>query len=183
MMTTSTAQLTPALSQRDHVLGPATARITLVEYGDYECPYCGAAHPIVKEIRRQLGNGLRFAFRHFPLSRIHPHAERAAEAAEAAGAQGKFWQMHDQLFEHQDALDDESLLVHAATIGLDVDEFTRELLLGVHAPRVREDFLSGVRSGVNGTPTFFINGHRHDGSFDLETLLAAIAAAALLVGG
>ena len=183
MTTATTAQLTPPVSQRDHTIGPASARIMLVEYGDYECPYCGAAHPIVKEIRRQLGNGLRVAFRHFPLSRIHPHAERAAEAAEAAGAQGKFWQMHDRLFEHQDALDDESLLVYAAAIGLDVDEFTRELLLGVHAPRVREDFLSGVRSGVNGTPTFFINGHRHDGSFDLETLLAAIAEATLLVGG
>ena len=183
MTTVSTAQLTPPVSKRDHTVGPASAAITLVEYGDYECPYCGAAHPIVKEIRRRLGNGLRFAFRHFPLSRIHPHSERAAEAAEAAATQGKFWQMHDQLFEHQDALDDESLLVYAATIGLDVDEFTREMLLGVHAPRVREDFLSGVRSGVNGTPTFFINGHRHDGSYDLETLLAAIAEAALLVGG
>ena len=180
MTTVSTAQLTPPVSKRDHTVGPASAAITLVEYGDYECPHCGAAHPIVKEIRRRLGNGLRFAFRHFPLSRIHPHAERAAEAAEAAGAQRKFWQMHDQLFEHQDALDDESLLVYAAAIGLDVDEFTREMLLGVHAPRVREDFLSGVRSGVNGTPTFFVNGHRHDGSYDLQTLMAAITEAALL---
>ena len=180
MTTVSTAQLTPPVSKRDHTVGPASAAITLVEYGDYECPHCGAAHPIVKEIRRRLGNGLRFAFRHFPLSRIHPHAERAAEAAEAAATQGKFWQMHDRLFEHQDALDDESLLVYAAAIGLDVDEFTRELLLGVHAPRVREDFLSGVRSGVNGTPTFFINGHRHDGSYDLQTLMAAITEAALL---
>jgi len=183
MTTVSTAQLTPPVSKRDHTVGPASAAITLVEYGDYECPHCGAAHPTVKEIRRRLGNGLRFAFRHFPLSRIHPHAERAAEAAEAAAAQGKFWQMHDQLFEHQDALDDEYLLAYAAAIGLDVDEFAREMALGVHAPRVREDFLSGVRSGVNGTPTFFINGHRHDGSYDVQTLLAAIADTALLDTG
>src|ERR1700720_264160 len=101
------ATLKTSVTAEDHIQGPEDAPITLVEYGDYECPHCGAAHPIVKEIRRRLGNGLRFAFRHFPLSRIHPHAERAAEAAEAAGAQGKFWQLHDQLFEHQDALDDE----------------------------------------------------------------------------
>src|SRR5437762_12599119 len=106
--------LSPPVSERDHVTGPAAAPVTLVEYGDYECPYCGAAHPIVKEVRRRLGKELRFAFRHFPLTRIHPHAERAAEAAEAAAAQGRFWQMHDQLYEHQDALEDEDLLVHAA---------------------------------------------------------------------
>ena len=173
---TSAPTLFPPVGERDHVIGPANAPVTLVEYGDYECPYCGAAHPIVKEVRRRMGNAMRFAFRHFPLTRVHPHAERAAEAAEAAGAQGKskFWQMHDMLYEHQDALDDEYLEIYAATIGLDVERFTRELLSGVHAPRVREDFLSGVRSGVNGTPTFFINGRRHEGSYDLETLLLAI---------
>jgi protein-disulfide isomerase len=173
---TSAPTLFPPVGERDHVIGPANAPVTLVEYGDYECPYCGAAHPIVKEVRRRMGNAMRFAFRHFPLTRVHPHAERAAEAAEAAGAQGKskFWQMHDMLYEHQDALDDEYLEIYAATIGLDVERFARELLSGVHAPRVREDFLSGVRSGVNGTPTFFINGRRHEGSYDLETLLLAI---------
>jgi protein-disulfide isomerase len=181
MITTPTTipTLTPPVSERDHVIGTRTAPVTLVEYGDYECPYCGAAHPVVKEVRRRLGSGLRFAFRHFPLTRVHPHAEHAAEAAEAAGAQGKFWPMHDLLFEHQNALDDEDLLVYAASLGLDLDRFASELELGVHAPRVREDFLSGVRSGVNGTPTFFINGRRHEGASDVQTLLAAIAAVAL----
>jgi len=176
----STAQLSPPVGERDHIVGPASAAITLVEYGDYECPYCGAAHPIVKEVRRRMGNGLRFAFRHFPLSRMHPHAERAAEAAEAAGGQGKFWQMHDMLYEHQDALEDDDLVAYAAAIGLDLERFGQDMLKGVHAARVHADFLSGVRSGVNGTPTFFINGYRHDGSYDFQTLIAAIASAALV---
>jgi protein-disulfide isomerase len=180
---TTTPTLNPPVSERDHVIGPRTAPVTLVEYGDFECPYCGAAHPVVKEVQRRLANGLRFAFRHFPLTRVHPHAEHAAEAAEAAGAQGKFWEMHDLLFEHQNALEDEDLLLYAAFLGLDMDRFASELELGVHAPRVRDDFLSGVRSGVNGTPTFFINGRRHEGAADLQTLLAAIAAAALAGGG
>jgi protein-disulfide isomerase len=171
--------LTPPVSAADHALGPPTAPVTLVEYGDYECPYCGAAHPVVKEIYRQLGDELRFVFRHFPLTRVHPHAERAAEAAEAAGAQGRFWQMHDLLFENQNALEDEDLLVYANAIGLDVRRFVIELENGVYTPKVRADFLSGVRSGVNGTPTFFINGRRHEGGFDLESLLGAIAAAAV----
>jgi protein-disulfide isomerase len=180
---TDTPTLTPPIGERDHVIGPPNAPVTLVEYGDYECPYCGAAHPVVTAVRRRLGKGLRFAFRHFPLTRIHPHAEHAAEAAEAAGAQGKFWQMHDLLFEHQDALEDEDLLLYAASIGLDLERFASELENGLYAARVREDFLSGVRSGVNGTPTFFINGRRHEGAFDLQTLLAAIAAAAVAAGG
>jgi protein-disulfide isomerase len=179
MITTITPPtLSPPVGERDHVIGPRNAPITLVEYGDYECPYCGAAHPVVAEVRRRLGNGLRFAFRHFPLTRVHPHAEHAAEAAEAAGVQGKFWQMHEMLFEHQDALEDEDLLLYAASLGLDLDRFAHELEVGLHAARVREDFLSGVRSGVNGTPTFFINGRRHEGPSDVQTLLAAIAVAA-----
>ena len=173
---TDAPTLIPPVGERDHVIGPANAPVTLLEYGDYECPYCGAAHPIVKEVRRRMANRLRFAFRHFPLTRVHPHAEHAAEAAEAAGAQGKFWQMHDMLYEHQDALEDEYLEIYAASIGLDLHRFTRELLAGVHTPRVREDFLSGVRSGVNGTPTFFINGRRHEGGYDLDTLLMAVTA-------
>ena len=180
MSTLPTTQHSPPVNERDHIIGPASAAITLVEYGDYECPYCGAAHPIVKEILRRMGNRLRFAFRHFPLAQMHPHAERAAEAAEAAGAQGRFWQMHDLLFEHQDALEDDDLVAYAAAIGLDLDRFGRDLLDGVHAARVKSDFLSGVRSGVNGTPTFFINSHRHDGGYDLETLMTAINSAALV---
>jgi protein-disulfide isomerase len=121
---------------------------------------------------------LRFAYRHFPLSTAHPHAQRAAEAAEAAGAQNQFWEMHDVLFENQQALEDEDLAEYATALNLDVAQFISDLVEHVHAPRVREDFMSGVRSGVNGTPTFFINGVRHDGAFDFETLLNAIRAAA-----
>ena len=172
-----TASLTLPVSQRDHQQGPATAPVTLVEYGDYECPYCGEAYPIVKEIQRRLGDRLRFVFRNFPLTQSHPHAEHAAEAAEAAAGQGKFWQMHDTLFEHQRALDDAQLVHYAVALHLDQEKFEREMTEHVHAKRVHEDFLSGVRSGVNGTPTFFINGGRHDASYALETLLAAIEAA------
>jgi len=168
------ARLILPVGPRDHVIGPATAPVTMVEYGDFECPHCGQAHPIVKALLEQLGDQIRFAFRHFPLATIHPHAEHAAEAAEAAGAQGMFWEMHDMLFENQDALDDESLVQYAAALGLDMDRFISDLSSHVYAPKVREDFLSGVRSGVNGTPTFFINGARHDGSFDLESLMSAI---------
>jgi protein-disulfide isomerase len=175
--------LAPPVSADDHRSGPEDAPVTLVEYGDYECPYCGAAHPIVQEIRRILGPNLRFVFRHFPLKQIHPHAERAAEAAEAAGAQGKFWEMHDLLFENQDALEDADLLRYAASLSLDGDRLATELSTGVYASRVRGDFRSGVRSGVNGTPTFFINGARHEASWDLPTLLAAVQAAAAPVAG
>jgi protein-disulfide isomerase len=171
-----TASLTLPVGQRDHRRGPETAPVTLVEYGDYECPYCGKAYPIIKEIERRLGDRLRFVFRNFPLTQSHPHAEHAAEAAEAAAGQEKFWQMHDSLFEHQQALDDAHLLQYAVALQLDTDRFVREMTEHVHANRVREDFLSGVRSGVNGTPTFFINGVRHDASYELETLLAAIEA-------
>jgi protein-disulfide isomerase len=169
-----TAVLTPPLNERDHVQGLQNAKVTLVEYGDYECPHCGNAHGIVKGIQKHLHNQLRFAFRNFPLTKIHPHAEHAAEAAEAAGAQGMFWEMHDMLFENQDRLDDIHLPIYAGRLHLDVDRFMRELTEHTHEVRVREDFMSGVRSGVNGTPTFFINGIRHDDSYDGPTLLAAI---------
>src|SRR6266516_4278617 len=169
-----TASLTLPVSQRDHQRGPETAPVTQVEYGDYECPYCGKAYPIVKEIERRLGDRLRFVFRNFPLTQSHPHAEHAAEAA---AGQEKFWQMHDYLFEHQQALEDAHLLQYAVALQLDTDRFVREMTEHVYANRVREDFLSGVRSGVNGTPTFFINGVRHDDSYELETLLAAIEGA------
>ena len=169
--------LTLPVGTRDHTAGPDAAPLTLVEYGDYQCPYCRKAFPIVKEVQRQLGEQLRFVFRNFPLTQIHPHAQHAAEAAEAAAAQGAFWQMHDRLFEHQRALDDENLVSYAADLGLDADRFQQELIAGTYAKRVQDDFRSGVRSGVNGTPTFFINGKRHDGSYDLETLLAALRAA------
>jgi protein-disulfide isomerase len=172
------AHLTQPVGERDHIQGPPTAPVTLVEYGDYECPYCGAAYPIVKEVKRRLGDRLRFVFRNFPLGNMHPHAEHAAEAAEAAAAQGKFWEMHDELYEHQRALDDEHLEGYAGAVGLDVERFDREMEDQLYAGRVREDFMSGVRSGVNGTPTFFINGVRHEGPWDEESLVAALMAAA-----
>jgi len=168
----------PVSEERDHIHGPADAAVTLVEYGDYECPYCGAAYPIVKEVQAQLGERLRFVFRNFPIVTSHPHAEQAAEAAEAAGAQGEFWQMHDLLYERQSRLGDPDLRSYAEELGLDLGRFDAELAGHVHAPRVREDFMSGVRSGVNGTPTFYIDGVRHDDSYDVDTLLAALERAA-----
>jgi protein-disulfide isomerase len=173
------AELTlPVDDDRDHIQGPPEAPVTLVEYGDYECPYCGAAYPIVKQVQEQMGPRLRFVFRNFPITTSHPHAEQAAEAAEAADAQGRFWDMHDHLYEHQRQLENDDLLGYAADLGLDAQRFADELAQHVHAPRVREDFMSGVRSGVNGTPTFYINGIRHDASYDQETLLAALERAA-----
>ena len=171
-------RLAVPVGERDHVIGPATAPVMLVEYGDYECPYCGAAHGSVKHILGVLGDGVRFAFRNFPLSQIHPHAFQAANAAEAAGAQGEFWGMHDLLFENQRDLDTQSLLAYARELGLDLQRFGAELTQQTYAPRIREDFLSGVRSGVNGTPTFFVNGVRHNGGYDPESLLAAVRSAA-----
>jgi protein-disulfide isomerase len=168
----------PVTEDRDHIQGPADAAVTLVEYGDYECPYCGAAYPIIKEVQGRMGERLRFVFRNFPITTSHPHAEQAAEAAEAAAGHGKFWQMHDLLYENQRRLCDEDLRAYAEQVGLAVEEFDRELADHVHAARVREDFMSGVRSGVNGTPTFFINGARHDGSYEVEPLLAALERAA-----
>jgi protein-disulfide isomerase len=167
-------KLTVPVSDRDHVQGPATASVTLVEYGDYECPYCAAAHPVVKEIQRQMGSRLRFAFRHFPVPSIHPHARHAAEAAEAAAAQGKFWEMHDYLFEHQDKLDDDHLAQYAAILGLDTERFNWDMANHVFAYRVNEDDASGRHSRVSGTPTFFINGVRHDDTYTLDVLLPAV---------
>jgi diadenylate cyclase len=166
------------VGDRDHVRGAATAPVTLVEYGDFECPYCGRMYPVVKELRKRAGDRLRVVFRHFPLDSVHPHARRAAEAAEAAAAQGRFWEMHDLLFENQDDLDDEALRRYAARLGLDMARFEDDLAERRHAPRVREDRLDGERTGVEGTPTFFINGARYEGSLDLEGMLAAVEEAA-----
>src|SRR5207247_42657 len=160
--------LTPPVSAGDHIAGPDDAPVTLVEYGDYECPYCGMAYPIVKRAQRELGNRLRFVFRNFPLAESHPHARLAAQGAEAAAAQGRFWEMHDMLFEHQYALETEELIGYAKGLGLDAVQFTRDLEAGTYAKRVRDDFRNGVRSGVNGTPTFFMNGTRYDGSWANE---------------
>jgi protein-disulfide isomerase len=173
------AELTvPVSEDRDHIQGRADAAVTLVEYGDYECPYCGAAYPIIKEVQARMGERLRFVFRNFPISTSHPHAEQAAEAAEAAATRGRFWEMHDLLYENQKRLRDEDLRGYAEKLGLDVESFAKELAEHVHAARVREDFMSGVRSGVNGTPTFYIDGARHDDAYDVETLVAALERAA-----
>jgi protein-disulfide isomerase len=172
------SRLIVPVSERDHIRGPATALVTLVEYGDYECPYCAIAYPVVEELQRVLGDRLRFVFRHFPLTQVHPHALGAAEAAEAAGAQDVFWEMHATLYSHQDALDCANLTRYAIALGLNPTSFRRALDERRYENRVREDFLSGVRSGVNGTPTFFIDGVRYDGPPDFDSLLVVLAAVA-----
>ena len=174
MVASMQARLMMPVSSRDHVIGPETAPVTLVEYGDFECPHCAAAYVIINKVQQTLGDELRFVFRHFPLTQIHPHAEPAAEASEAAGAQGQFWEMHHVLFENQPMLDSLHLTMFAKELGLDVERFSRELAAGIYRERVREDFFSGVRSGVNGTPAFFINGARYDGSWDLPPLIEAL---------
>jgi protein-disulfide isomerase len=179
-ITTWRSELTlPVSPVRDHIRGPINAPVTLVEYGDYQCPFCAAAHPIVNAIEAQAGAIVRFVFRHFPLTTIHPHAEMAANAAEAAGAQGRFWDMHDTLYANQQRLDSPALLAYASSLGLDIDRFGNETAGHVHLPRISEDFISGVRSSVNGTPTFFINGVRHDGSWDYPSLAKAVQQAAM----
>jgi protein-disulfide isomerase len=171
------ARLAVPVGERDHVRGPATAPVTLVEYGDYECPYCRAAVAIVDELQRVLPDQLRFVFRHFPLENLHPHARRAAEAAEAAASQGKFFEMHAALFEHQSALEDADLLRYAADLDLDVARFGSELDGHAHARRVQDDFRGGVRSGARGTPTFYLDDARYDGVVGVRQLVAAIRAA------
>ena len=178
----SEGRLIPPVSERDHTKGPADALVTLVEYGDYECPHCGQAYPIIQAVQRRLADRLRFVFRHFPLSEMHPHAAHAAEAAEAANDVGKFWEMHDMLFEHQNALDDQSIVRYAEAVGAGAARIDAALAEQTYTRRVREDFLSGVRSGVNGTPTFFINGARYDGAWDENDLVGALEAGAAAKG-
>jgi protein-disulfide isomerase len=169
--------LKPRLGPSDHVVGAEGATVELVEFGDFECPHCGAAHGVLKQVLHRVGSGLLFAFRNFPLSQIHPHAFLAAEAAEAAGAQGEYWPMHDKLFENQEALEPDDLVAYAKILRLDVARFAEDLSRNTHAAKVKGDFSSGVRSGVNGTPTFFVDGVRYDESWDPDTLTAALKAA------
>ena len=171
------ALVLPVSPARDHIRGIVDAPLTLVEYGDYECPHCAAAHGVVGQLMAELVDSLRLVFRNFPLTTVHPRAETAAGAAEAAGAQDRFWSMHDALFENQARLEDADLLAYARTLGLDVERFRDDVARHAFAARIREDFMSGVRSGVNGTPSFYVNGHRHDGMWDLESLLAALRSA------
>src|SRR5688572_24639567 len=158
--------LSPPVSERDHVVGPEDARVTLVEYGDFECPHCGALHPVVQAARKAFGGNLRFVFRHFPLRSSHPHALAAAKAAEAAGEQGRFWQMHHRLYQRQSELKDKDLLQHARHIGLDMARFEGELAAHAHEVRIREDLASAAQSGASGTPSLFINGELYQGSLD-----------------
>jgi Na+/H+ antiporter NhaA len=162
--------------ERDHIRGPMEAPVTLVEYGDFECPYCGRAEPIIRELLRDFGD-VRYVWRHLPLSDVHANAQLAAEAAEAAADQGAFWEMHDLLFQHQDALQPDDLISYAGELGLDVDRFTRTLQEHTGAVRIAEDIDSADLSGVSGTPTFFVNGRRHYGAYDIETLSTAVRVA------
>jgi protein-disulfide isomerase len=159
----------------DHVQGPRDARVVLVEYGDFECPYCGEAYPQLKAVQQAMGDALCFVFRHFPLSQAHPHAERAAEFAEAAATIGRFWEMHDLLYENQQALDDRSLASYAAGLGCN-QALIESALRGEFAAGVHRNFTSGVRSGVNGTPCLFIDGQRYEGAWDAESLLDVLNA-------
>ena len=163
--------------ERDHIRGAPDAPVTLVEYGDYECPYCGQAEPIVRELLSNFGDDLRYVWRHLPLNDVHEHAQMAAEAAEAAAAQGAFWEYNDKLFAHQDDLTGKDLLRYAEELGLDVDAMRDELRRRVYAPRISEDVTTADASGVSGTPTFFINGRRHQGAYDADTLAAQVRAA------
>lgn len=172
------SQLVVPVTKKDHIRGNIDAPVMLVEYGDFECPYCGEAYPIIQSIRKEEGDTLCFVYRNFPLTEVHPHAMDAACAAEAAGKQGedKFWQMHDILFENQDALRDENLMEYAKEIGLAMKLWTKDFQSDAIRQRVEDDFLGGVRSGVNATPTLFINNVRYDGEPDFDSLLAAIHA-------
>jgi len=173
----SGGRLTVEVGPGDHVQGLAHAPVTLVEYGDYECPHCGHAYHVLRDILEELSDEVRFVFRNFPLAEAHPHAMQAAEAAESVAAHGgdeAFWAMHDILYENQDALEVDDLLAYAAAAGVDAQAVADDLSTGAMHDRVRQDFRSGTRSGVNGTPTFFINGLRYDGSWDADSLIQAL---------
>jgi protein-disulfide isomerase len=163
--------LKPPVNSNDHIFGNEAALLELVEYGDLECPYCGQAYPIVKDIIQQLGSELKFVFRNFPLSNVHPHAFSAAVATEAAALQDKYWEMHDIIFENQRTLEPGNLFLFAEQVGLDMELFQHDMQLQQLADKVEKDFESGIRSGVNGTPTFFINGKKYDGDYNGNLLL------------
>lgn len=166
--------LSQSVSERDHIQGAKSAAVTLLMYGAYECPHCVEGNKIVKEIQQRMGDQLRFVFRHFPRTNVHPHAEAAAEVAEAAGEQGKFWEMHDKLFENYNRLDGDHLVGYAEELGLDMQQFDRAITGRNYVGKVRGDLQSGMESGVKGTPTYFINGIKHNASGEFDVLLAAI---------
>ena len=162
------AQLSIPVGPADHSRGPLDAKLTVVEYGDYQCPYCGQAHPIVERLMTTYADSMRLVFRNFPLAEVHPHAEAAAEMAEAVGLQGKFWEIHDALYENQRDLSDGALRRYAEAVGANVDEAIAAVADGGPAQRVESDFEGAIRSGANGTPTFFVNGVRYEGSWMYE---------------
>jgi len=166
------------VSERDHIQG-SSAKVTLLEYGDYQCPYCGEAYSIVKRVQQKFDGDLRFVFRNFPVTEIHPFAEFGAQIAESAGAGGKFWEMHDYLYEHQPYLANPDFFIQYAStgLGLNGEKVREDVTTHAYTSRIREDFISGVRSGVNGTPTFFINELRHNGDYQYDTLVEAVGAA------
>jgi len=172
---TSTSTLQNTVTPDDHSIGPTAAPITLVEYGNFECIDCGRAYPILKQVQHLIDNNLRFVFRHFPIVRTHPHSVRAAEASEAAAAQGKFWEMHDELFTHQAALEDTDLVNHASRIGLAVPKFHQELKEHTYLEKVESEYKRGLfDEHITGTPTIYINGDLYTGAFDTDSLLLAI---------
>jgi len=182
-MTTTPFQVTVArlvipVGPDDHTIGPADAPVSLVEYADFQCPYCGMAHAILQDLLRLRRETIRFTFRHFPLTNVHPYAELAAEVSEAAATRDKFWPMQDWLFEHQRSINPRQLMVGVEQLGLPSDEVADEVGAHLYLDRVRRDFVGGVRSGVNGTPTFYVNGVRHDGGYALDELLEAVDEAA-----
>jgi protein-disulfide isomerase len=169
--------LSVPVGKGDHVLGPEDAPVTVVEYGDYQCPYCADMHPMLKSIAKSMGAQMRFVFRHMPLIEMHPYAQHAAEAAEAAGAQGKFWEMHAAILQRQSELGSDLLHQLAVKLKLDIEQFASDLDTRRFRPRVKRDFMGGMRSGVAGTPTFFINGKRYEGPLNQASLLSAIGRA------
>ncbi len=171
---TEVHSLSRPVNELDHIQGVESAPVTLLMYGAYECPHCVEGNKIVKEIQQQLGDQLRFVFRHFPRTNVHPHAEAAAEVAEAAGEQNRFWEMHDKLFENYNRLDGDHLIGYAEELALDMWKFDRAIIGRVYTSKVREDLQSGFESGVKGTPTYFINGIKHNASGEFDVLLAAI---------
>jgi protein-disulfide isomerase len=170
------ARLRLPVNEKDHTMGPSNAPIVIVEYGDFQCPHCGRAYPIMKRLQKTLGDNLLFVYRHFPIAEAHPDAPNAARAAEAAGRQDRFWEMHSLLFENQNALDSDSLVGYAESLDLDMKRWLLDMDSEAIEAKVEEDFKSGVRSGANGTPTFFVNGYRYDGDWSFEPFLEAVSA-------
>jgi protein-disulfide isomerase len=176
-MSDHAAHLTIPVGERDHATGPISAPLVLVEYGDYQCSYCGTAYRVLKELREAFGATLVFAYRNFPLTGVHEHAQRAAETAEWAGLAGKFWEMHDHLYEHQDRLDDRGLRMAATALALDPRALQAAWDSYALIPRIKEDFLGGIQSGVTGAPRLFLNGARYDGTVGVAELTVALGAA------